>query len=582
MSAEWELNLDGNAERKADQIAGSFQKLQRTADKMGGRFGETASRLDDMGSKATGASGGLADIGSSFKGMLGGAAIIGTITIALGAALTAAKAAAAAVAKFAGAVLQGADTANQIRGVASILGKGIPNAGEKALDATLDLAKKTAAPLDELAERLGKLTLAGFSDTTAKRIAEIATNIQAAGGEGEIFLDKLRDLRKEGEASASILEDLSETLGGTAKFSKALAKQLGVTTDQIIDANGVWKVKELQKIPGANKAIEKTALKLGSSYDGLAKAATPAIERLKSLGKVAFIEIGRKLKLGSLLDPLEKALASPQFKRLLNALGNDINRVFGLFKTAGKSVMTALKPYVPELKKIGKAVASAFGSSSSDTFKSLSQAAKVAGPIIAKVVVHVIRIAAGLALLVAAGLKGAAALAGFAAKVQAGIQAVVAKVKAMVTDFSSGAKSAASGLISGLVNGIKAGVGAVGAAIKALGSSAIAEMKNVFKQKSPSKVFYDIGGHNVQGFTNALHHGQSDVQNATQSTFNPKALEQDVAKGAGRLGGASSGTGGTTTVNVTVQPTPGVTEGEARQYGKYIGEEIRRALQPLQ
>ena len=545
MATTWEIELDDGVSGPAKKAAKSLSGLSSEADKLKGSTKAGGAELDKMGGRGASS---FSKLGSSMAAAVGPAAAvaIGVAAITAGLAL-----AIKAAASFGSAVLKGFDTARTIRGVANILGKGVPGAADKALDAILDIQRKTAAPLEDITESFNKLTAAGFDTGQAKEIATIRQNLQASGKEGDIFVDKLRDLKKEfeitGDVSDAILEDLSETLGGSKKFMEELSKATGKSVKELKKLQADKKLKDL---PGIQEAITKTAIKLGKEFDGVSKASKPLAERLKSLTDRAFTEIGRGIKL-DIIEDLFDLLDSPEATKLFQDIGKGLNVAVGVLKKFGKGFLDAFGPAIPGLKKLGKEVLKAFGFMDKDALTSIGKLAGALGGMVAKWVVQGVQIAAGAALAAAAFIKMAMGIVGMAQNAISVVTYMKDMVIAALGTLSSIVQQLGLAVSQGFAGGFLSGIGLVSSAASALANavkSAVAGATGL-QIKSPSRVFMGYGDMTTAGFAKGMESGSGDVQKATQGTFSPAALTSSMA-GSTALSGGSGGGGNTIIVNV--------------------------------
>lgn len=567
MATTWEIELDDGVSGPARKAAGALGGVSAEADKLkssakaggealdrmfkrdaNGKLRDLKGRFVSGAENASRFGGELGATGGKLAAMVGPAALaaagVAALTVGFGLAVKAAGA-------FGSAVAKGFDTARTIRGVANILGKGVPGAADKALDAILDIQRKTAAPIEDITESFNKLTQAGFDSKQAGEIATIRQNLQAAGKEGDIFLDKLRDLKKEfeitGDISDAVLEDLSESLGGSQKFMEALSEATGKSVKELKKLQADKKLKDL---PGIQEAITKTAIKLGKEFDGLSKASKPLGERLKSLADVAFTEIGRGIKL-DILEDLFKILESDDAKKFFQDIGKGLNAAVGVLKKFGSGFMKAFGPAIPELKKLGSAVLKAFGFMDEDAMASIGNLAGVLGGMAAQALVFGIKIAAGAAIAVAGFVKMAIGISNMATATMDRVRGMRDMVKNNLFTLAAIAQELGYAVSEGFANGITSGITAVITAAKALATSVKNAVKGALEIKSPSRVFQGYGDMTTAGFAKGVEGGSGDVQSATQGTFSPEALQRSVANSSA-LSGAGGRGGNTITINVEV------------------------------
>ncbi|MGB1223783.1 MAG: hypothetical protein ACPHCN_06520 [Mycobacterium sp.] len=567
MATTWEIELQDKVSGPATKAAAALGGVSSEADKLkasakaggteldrmfkrdsngklrdlNGRFVSGAENASRFGGALGGAGSGLAAIGGPAALAAAG---IAAVTIAAGLAIKALSA-------FGAGVAQGFDTARTIKGVANILGKGVPGAADKALDAILDIQRKTAAPIEDITESFNKLTQAGFDSKQAAEIATIRQNLQAAGKEGDIFLDKLRDLKKEfeitGDISDAVLEDLSESLGGSQKFMEALSEATGKSVKELKKLQADKKLKDL---PGIQEAITKTAIKLGKEFDGLSKASKPLGERLKSIAEIAFTEMGRGINLDFLGD-IFKLLESDDAKKLFQDIGKGLNVAVGVLKKFGSGFLKAFGPAIPELKKLGSAVLKAFGFMDKDAVASIGSLAGVLGVMAAQALVFGIKVAAGAALAIAGFMKFAIGVANMATAAMDRVTGMRDMIKNTLFTIAAVVQELGFAVSEGFANGITSGITMVITAAKSLAAAVKGAVAGALEIKSPSRIFMGYGDMTTAGFAKGMEGGSSDVQRATKGTFSPDALQRSLA-GSSALSAPSGGAGNTITINVEV------------------------------
>lgn len=97
-------------------------------------------------------------------------------------------------------------------------------------------------------------------------------------------------------------------------------------------------------------------------------------------------------------------------------------------------------------------------------------------------------------------------------------------------------------LMMGLVSGITGAVSAVISAVSGAVTGAVDAAKSVLGIASPSKVFAEIGGYTVEGFTGAVDEGAGEAQGSMAALVAPTpAVAQAASSGAA---GATGGAGG--------------------------------------
>lgn len=104
------------------------------------------------------------------------------------------------------------------------------------------------------------------------------------------------------------------------------------------------------------------------------------------------------------------------------------------------------------------------------------------------------------------------------------------------------------GLVAGITGSVSAVIGAVSSAV----TGAIDAAKSVLGIASPSKVFGEIGGYTVEGFTGAVDAGAGEAQNSMAAMVDPSEAASTAPAAASSAAAAapSAGAGGGKSVNL--------------------------------
>jgi hypothetical protein len=507
-----------------EELAKSLKEIGKQAD-AADAIEDFGKALGDVADEAGAAEGGLdglvSGMGSFSKGV--SAIALGTLIADIGIKLVGALADAATA--FAGAALEGAEFARTTKNVLTSIAAGDAAKGAQDFAAILDVAKATKAPLEEVREGFVRLRQAGLSTQEAIDFSTIRQDVQAAGGEGDIFLDKMRDLAKEGAVSATIFEDVAEQLGGKAK----LGEFLGLTPLAIENSQaGIEALdEELKQLdPEVFKRVAVEVAKSRGPLGELSAGARTVGESFDSIAEVSFAEAFGGFDLSEIFGPLAE-LVQPT----LDAI---IPLVQALVEGFGDALAVAMEIVGENLAFIGDILGTATGEG-----EGLKNVMRAIGTVLGVVVGAIALAVSGIAALIA----------------------IVQSVNLAIVEFIGNLGSLGSDVIDGLVAGVRnAGPRFIGA-LKGVVQGAINAAKAALGIGSPSKLFAEFGLNTGEGFAIGIEGTEKAVAAATEDALVPDASEltaasspQGVSAGPVGIAPAAAGAvgGGAVSVEATI------------------------------
>lgn len=252
------------------------------------------------------------------------------------------------------------DQARAIRtGFEGLLGS--TEAGEQALKDVLEIAKRTAAPIDEIRQTLGTLLATGMSPKLAKDLSAMRFDFKAMGEEAEAAFGKLTDVMVEGEVSISSFEDLAKNLGGR----DILGKALGLTQRELSQTQaGVEALeKRLKQIdPGKFLETVRTVAAARGEIGKISKDSASLGRRLESLSETlghAFVtEMAiDDSSLQGLLKTVEDFAKSQEFKDSAREMGNALVGLGHIARDVAGFIVEHWGIIGPTIKGIGTVLA---------------------------------------------------------------------------------------------------------------------------------------------------------------------------------------------------------------------------------
>jgi len=582
---ELEIDLDQNVDREAKQAARGLDKFDRSADKAGRGAGKA-------GRQFTKTESGLDSLKSTVSSMK--APIMGLV-----AAFTAVGVAAGAVtAKFGEAVLKGNDFARTTRGMFSSF-TGSAAEGEAALEDIMRIARKTAAPLEEVRKSYGTLRATGVEGQLLNDLVTMRFDFLAMGEEAESAFGKFTDAMVEGEVTASQFEDIAKNLGGKDVFGKALG--LSELAMQDTQAGAEQLGKELKEMDP--KHMLEVAAATHDARSGLgktAKAAAALEARLRSLSELGGLEIGRRVDspFAGILDDAEKFAASKDGQKLFSDIADAINTALPIVMAFGTGLMVSFSVLGAVLDPVIAGIAKLMGTTDAGVWEGLFAGVGLVVGVLGGFAALLISIP--LQLLAFGVIVGTAAFSwarDLVSGVSSGVSGVQFQLQFMKLNMQihfDALKAQAIGwganLVSGFAEGITSGAAQAVAAVKSVVSQVKSAATSGLDLHSPSKVFEDIGANVTAGAAGGIQSGIPDLKAATASTFDPSVMTADAPAIAapgpelfGAMGGGSApaaapaasgggGGGGGNTVNITVNC-------EAGDDGDSIAQKVRREVE---
>jgi hypothetical protein len=467
-----------------------FQATNQRLEKLGAAVGRLPGPLGSIGSRLVGA----AKAGNELSGAMGGVSLA-TIAAAAGVALVAVAVAAVTVALIAGAVaavnfaVSQADAARQaaLSREAFAALSAETAAGVSAFSAIAQETGLADAELAALTKQLRAAEVSAADMPKALRAAALAERALGKGGAGD-FISRI-------QAGELAVADFARTAEDS--FGGIVAEQMRGLDAQMTKLSKAWG----RLFAGVNldPFLDALAVIVGMFDRGhpLAQAFGAGVEAaINPIGPLA----------------LKAAYAVEAF-----ALGFAIQ-------------LTKLYLFVkPALKWLGEL----FGFSDTSTSDMLLSLAETAG----KVLVPVLLLVAGA----------------FSAVVGA---MVFGPLTLLITtlyglwELGGLLVDVGANLMRGLVDGITGAVGSVISAVTSAVTAAIDAAKSVLGIASPSKVFAEIGGYTVEGFTGSVDDGAVEAQGSMAALVDPGPVVAEAGSAAAAPSGAGASAGGSKSIDM--------------------------------
>jgi hypothetical protein len=477
-----------------------FQATNQRLEKLGAAVGRLPGPLGSIGSRLVGA----AKAGNELSGALGGVSLA-TIAAAAGVALVAVAVAAVTVALIAGAVaavnfaVSQADAARQAalsrEAFAALSAE--TAAGVSAFSAIAQETGLADAELAALTKQLRAAEVSAADMPKALRAAALAERALGKGGAGD-FISRI-------QAGELAVADFARTAEDS--FGGIVAEQMRGLDAQMTKLSKAWG----RLFAGVNldPFLDALAVIVGMFDRGhpLAQAFGAGVEAaINPIGPLA----------------LKAAYAVEAF-----ALGFAIQ-------------LTKLYLFVkPALKWLGEL----FGFSDTSTSDMLLSLAETAG----KVLVPVLLLVAG----------AFSAVVGVFAVLSAAVGAMVfGPLTLLITtlyglwELGGLLVDVGANLMRGLVDGITGAVGSVISAVTSAVTAAIDAAKSVLGIASPSKVFAEIGGYTVEGFTGSVDDGAVEAQGSMAALVDPGPVVAEAGSAAAAPSGAGASAGGSKSIDM--------------------------------
>lgn len=378
-----------------------------------------------------------------------------------------------------------------------LLGSG--RAAAKAWDLVVESAKKTKAPISEVAASINSLLAAGFdlssANTLFKQLADLKTLNPMANTEG--IVRAISQIASTGRLQGDELMQLAEAGVNVDDIYKALEKRLGKTRDEILKLQQAGKIGSKDAIAAIQESIAKKTGKDAGAVAGAApKSAAETIQRLKEqFFNLVNLDFG---PIQSFLGRLEtaidgkggKALAS-SLENLFKALGKgldsmsveDINATFMAFASTIDSMTSTVKFFTDAWNTVGGAL----------------DAVGARGPVLQGTI-------SGLAnAFLSAATFGLYPFISAAASISSAVWGLVTEIPDLVSELADAALELGEAIIDGIVDGIAGAAGAVADAVRSACTSALDAGKDILDIGSPSKEFSKIGRWSMLGFAEGVN-----------------------------------------------------------------------------
>ena len=396
-------------------------------------------------------------------------------------------------------------------------------------------------------DRLGVMkAMFGDDAETLQAVSALIDKGQAGYAEVQRKLQAQASLQERVNVGLGTLSALWESATGTFRnalgaFGEAAAPQIKELT--------AWLGRLSEKVmawakanPGAAAAVVKLSLGAGALLAVLGAILVPVGLLVGAAGHLASgwatlgtTFAGSGIAVGGLVTPL----------LLIAGAGLLVWRYWEPIKAflggMWDGFVTGLQPVMPVLSMLGDTLASIFApaDASEESLSNLANIGALVGQVLGGIATAVL-IPLGLALqgiatvikfvgerigatigFVVTGvsafgtlLKGIFTLDG--PTILAGFQAIWQNLNQYFGGLPSKLAKVGINMVQGLVNGILSMLGAPGKALAKVADSAIGKLRGLLGIKSPSRVFAQLGGHTMAGFTQGLLGGQGAAQNALQ------------------------------------------------------------------
>lgn len=428
-----------------------------------------------------------------------------------------------------------------------------------------------------------KLLAGGFNPKLATDIIKMGADMRFLGGSAEEVKGAVRaisQIKAAGKLQGDELNQLAEAGIGANLVYEALGKSLGKTVPEVIKLKEAGKIDSATAISGILAAVKGvTGKDLGQAGEEWAtKTIEGMVSRIKTKGENVAISLGDRMApaLSRLsqkaLDFTEVWLAAGGAERLVGRLepvfasvGRVIERVAPILGRMWDGFSSKMGPALDELGK----VLSAFdrfngdGKTAGDTAyaigRGMADMAIVAGKVAAFVV----------------GATGALVGMGYA-------------VFGWMTDLKKKAHNLGIDLAKGLANGIKTAMMLPVTAGQEMGKAVIGAVKNVFQERSPSRVMRLSGANFATGLALgisstagvAVGASRSMAQDTVAAAYVSAPSAVAPGQSTAALGGGALAMAGITVQfgDIIVQVGGGASSNEV---GESTAREIRRQVEAV-
>lgn len=523
----------GSVDEQSDDLTGTQLELAKAVRQARGDFEQSQRELTQYNRK-------MEDVRKQSKlshqalGALGAAAKAGA------AAIAAAGVAAGALGAALGLdVFRAQDFARSTQAsFASMLGS--VEAGEEALDSVRDVARATAAPLEEVRKTYGTLRATGIGDAMARDLAKMRMDWMAMGEEGEAAFGKLSDAMVEGVATASMFEDLTKNLAGMGVSSRMdFGKALGLSTEALGrgEAAAERLDQELKAIdPRKILEVAIATSKANGELGATSKAAASFGQRVGSLRDVGMQRFVDEMGLSGdsideLLGRVEALTESDAFKSFARSAGDALTGLGNILVDVADFTVEHWDTIGPVLKWTGIAigvVAGVFAAGAAIMVGALMVIPAVTGAVVA-----------GIIWLETSVADSWDSIVGFFAD---GAEWVTTSL----SELGSSAYGFGENIIGGLVDGIVSGYDAVVEAATGLARRVKDSFANFLGIHSDSRVMIAFGGNIGGGLVTGVAAENDNAERAALGLS--RAVERGIRhprmEFRGRLGAAPSAGGG--------------------------------------
>lgn len=472
--------------------------------------------------------------------------------------------------------------------------------GNAAFQRSIDLAKELGLNIQDSAGAMQSFLATGFSAGQSEALIKMGADMQVLGASTEdvkrAFL-ALGQIKSAGTLQGDELNQLAEAKVPKAKVFEQLAKQLGVTVEEVIKLKEAGEITASQAINAVGAAVLETA---GTKDFGIAgkKFADSTLGgmlgKLKARAQEAFLKIGEKV--------------APALTKTFESLSNEVTKF--LDSSAGSAFLTgitdaieSLARWIPTVIPLVKDFIAGFSGGAVSAFKEISAALgggeagkattdwRAFGAMLGKVVVFAGALVVALAKIaewaipvVVAGVQYLMAVFnGWTSMIGSIIAPFVMTFETIMavlnsTGLSIGEKVLGIGraIVTGILQGITGMAGALYSGIRNVVMAGLNAAKAALGIASPSKEFAQVGKFAGLGLVKGLQGSEASVANAG-GDLGSASLSRAVAG----VGSAATGGGGAqNSISISVQMTAqqGVSNDQAQAQGRALARGMESEL----
>lgn len=423
-------------------------------------------------------------------------------------------------------------------------------------DALLGIAEKTAAPLEEVREQFIRLRRAGIGLSEATDITLLSRDVEALGKEGDLLVDKFRDLAKEGLVSESIFEDIAEQLGGGGVQGRdLLGKALGFDAATLAETEkGTAKLgKALKKLdPKSFQRIALDVAKLNGELGDASKSSKTMGQVLRSLVEVKSLEVFKDFNPQEILaalipteEQIKKTTASA--KLLVDAFGTELKKGVEETGPALKAFNEALG-LTDEQTKLSDSSLRTLGGTAGFVTAGLGKLVGAIGNLLTAGLNEFVDFGTLVGQELAKGIDTDELFRFIDADIRRVGQFMI---DGIVAGFS-GIGDIGVSMIDGLIAGVRSAGPRLASALLGIGQNAVKATKGFFGIRSPSKLFKELGAFTGEGFALGIEGEAGNIEGATVGAVEPGPVVQAAAASASQ---AAAGGSRTTTNNISSAPS---------------------------